>query len=316
MEKQDTSPNIQHELQAFRGQIDALDDKIIALLKERIGIVGKVGEYKRRHFPGQCPIRAGREADLVRRIAKEFEGSAMLPASAAAIWRTLIAASIMHEAPLPVSVYCADANQDFYWLAREYFGLFAPTSKQPHVKRVIGDVMDGKAAVGIVPALHSHDSSYWWTNLATRQENQPKIFACLPFIYHGAPGRDAARCLAIAKVQPEETGDDRSIFVIEADQHISQHKLQTAFASAGLEAEWISIATLSAHTRHHLVEIKGFFDAHHPALQRLQAAFANPAISISFLGAYANPLILKAAHPHSENALATAGLRQQKPSSL
>lgn len=291
---------IPKELTALRDQIDTLDDKIVALFIERASLVAKVGEMKRRSNPGQCPIRSSREAEVIKRITQKFEGQPFLPAAAAAIWRIVIGASTAIEGALTLSVFTADTN-DYYWLSREYFGLFVPTIKQSQVKRVIGDVIDGKASVGIVPMLKTSDTSYWWVNLAGRGENSPKIFACLPYVYHGTPSRDASSCLAIATIEPEESGDDRSIFVIEANQNFSQTKLQMAFSNAKLEATWISIATLSPNVRHHLIEIKGFVNHHHPAIKQLVSSGASN-INVSWLGAYAAPIVLKALHPHSETS--------------
>lgn len=297
MDKKDTE--FSKDLSEYRKQIDALDDKIIALLLERIGIVNKVGEMKRRAHPGQCPIRSAREAEVVRRVMQKFEDSLLTPAAAGAMWRTLIGASTAIEGALTLSVYSGDGN-DLYWLAREYFGLFIPSVKHPHVKRVIGDVIDGKASVGIVPMLRSSDTGFWWTNLTGRGDHGPKIFAVLPYIYHGTPGRDAPSCLAIANIQPEETGDDRSLFSIEADHTVSQNKLQSALSAAGMGATWVSIATLSPQSRHHLVEIRGFVGSHHPALGKFEQAMGSSLAKVSFLGAYAAPIILDAKHPHAE----------------
>lgn len=280
------------ELNAFRKQIDDIDDTIIELLKERIGIVARVGEYKRRTAPGRCPIRPAREAEMIRRVAKKFEGSQFLPAAAAALWRTIIGASTSIESQLTVSVFSSDRDNDYFWMAREYFGPFTPVVRQPHIKRVLGDVMDGKASVGIVPMLRSADSTFWWTNLVQQGQDAPKIFARIPFVYPQTPGRDAPSALAIARIAPEPSGDDHSLLVLEADHNVSQHKLQSAFASAKLEASWINIATLSPHARHHLIEIKGFVTLDHPGIEILTGALGASIFNLSFIGAYAVPLVI------------------------
>ena len=195
---------------------------------------------------------------MIRRIANEFKDSKFLPAAAAAIWRLIIGASTSVESALTVSVYAPDRDNDYFWMAREYFGPFIPVTKQPHIKRVLGDVMDGKAAVGIVPMLRSADTTFWWTNLMHQGNDAPKVFARIPFVYPDTPGRDAPSGLAIARILPEPSGDDHSLLVLEADHNVSQHKLQTAFATAKLDATWINIATLSPSARHHLIEVKGF----------------------------------------------------------
>lgn len=290
-----TDNDFPEKLAQCRRRIDELDDRIIELFKERIGIVGEVGALKRRHFPDRCPIRSAREAEVVLRIMDKFKDSAFIPAAAGMMWRTLIGASTTTEIPLSLSVFTGEGN-DAYWLAREYFGLFIPTVTHPQVKRVIGDVMDGKANIGIVPCLRKSDDAPWWTSLTG--EDSPKIFARLPYIYHGAPPRNAPACLAIARLKPEASGNDSSIHVIEADSSVSQHKLQSALASAGLETQWIGIAPLSPSSRHHLVEIKGFHEQDDPGLRIASDDVGAGWLHTYFLGAYALPVILETDRPH------------------
>ncbi len=48
----------QDELTEYRRQIDSIDDNILHLLAERIAVVKKVGEYKRKHnIPFLVPER-------------------------------------------------------------------------------------------------------------------------------------------------------------------------------------------------------------------------------------------------------------------
>jgi len=302
MTQKDTHDRNETELAGYRRQIDDLDNQLIALLKERIGIVSRVGEMKRRTAPGRCPIRPAREAEMIRRVMHEFEGSPFFPAAAAALWRIIIGASTSVESTLSLSVFTPDRDNDFYWMAREYFGPFTPIVKQPHIKRVIGDVIDGKAAVGIVPMLRSSDTTFWWTNMVEQGNDAPKIFARIPFVCNGTPGRDAPSALAIARLTPEASGDDHSLLVLEADHNVSQHRMQNAFAHVKLESSWINIATLSPSTRHHLIELKGFITAEHPAIQALFAVLGSSILHYSFLGSYAVPIILnKNQSPHAHN---------------
>jgi len=285
---------IEDELAGYRQKIDAIDDKIIALLLERTGVVGQVGEYKRRTAPGRCPVRPGREAEMVRRVMATFESSPASPkfppAAAAAIWRTLIGASTSVESQLIISVFTPERDNDLFWMAREYFGPFVQVVKQPYVKRVIGDVMDNKAAVGIVPMLRSSDTTYWWTNLTQQNNDTPKVFARVPFLNYGTPGRDAPSALAIARITPEDSGDDCSLMVLEVDHNVSQNKLQTAFANAKLEASWINIATLTPSARHHLIELKGFVTQDSEPVQALLSTLGNSIFNVCFLGSYAVPI--------------------------
>lgn len=296
------SDDFSSRLTDFRKQIDAIDDKLIALLIERIGIINQVGEMKRGHFPGQCPIRAGREAEMVRRVMGKFEGTAFSPGAGAALWRTLIGASTASEGLLKISVYATAQDNDLYWLGREYFGPFIPSIKQPHANRVIGDIIDGKATIGIVPPPQRADTGNWWTSLIQTGSDAPKIFAHVPFVHYGTLSKDIPSGLAIAKIAPEPTGDDVSLLVIDADHNVSQHRLQTAFATAKMEATWVNIVALNPSARHHLVQVKGFYDAEHDDIKKLQAGLGGSVKKIYFLGAYATPLTIKHEQKHETTA--------------
>ncbi|NBO18423.1 MAG: hypothetical protein EBV03_04200 [Proteobacteria bacterium] len=280
------------ELEGLRSQIDSIDDQLAQLLLKRIQIVSQVGELKRRTSPGVCPIRPAREAEMVRRITEGFTGTLFPPAAAAAMWRTLIGACISVEAPFIVSVFAPDREDDMAWLAREYYGSFVTFIRQPHIKRVIGDVMDGKAAVGVVPMLHSDDTTFWWTNMLQGGNDIPKVFARIPFVVNTPPGRSNPSALAIGRVTPENSGNDNTLLVIEADAHVSHNKLQMAMQQAKLETSWISIATLHPNVRHHLVEIRGFISQTDEAFRSLLASLGNAVLRVSFLGAYATPINL------------------------
>jgi chorismate mutase/prephenate dehydratase len=289
------------ELLAFRRQIDDIDDQLFALLKERIAIVTRVGEYKRRTAPGRCPIRPAREAEMIRRVIGSFEDSTFPPAAAAALWRIIIGASTSVEANLTLSVFAPERDNDYVWMAREYFGPFVPITRQGHIKRVIGDVMDGKTAVGIVPMLRSADTTFWWTNLVHAGNDAPRVFARIPFVYSGAPSRGTPSALAISRLNPEPSGDDSTLLVLEADHNVSQTKLQTTFTNARLDASWINIATLSPSARHHLIEVKGFVTLDNPSIDVLKHSLGSSLYHLSFLGAYANPVIIHNGRPNHDS---------------
>jgi len=55
------------ELDALRGQIDAIDKQILALITERVGFVLRVGELKRKH--GIAVYDAARERAILDSLA-------------------------------------------------------------------------------------------------------------------------------------------------------------------------------------------------------------------------------------------------------
>lgn len=281
------------ELQNYRKQIDAIDERLIALFKERIAIVEQVGKHKQESAPHLFPIRPAREAQLLRNIAANFKDSAFNAATACAIWRLIIGASTHVESNLIISVYATGDLQDYAWLAREYFGPSATLIKQPHIKRVISDVIDGKATIGVVPTFTTSSENNDWASLVQSAADAPKIFAHLPFVTSGEAMKNAPTAFAFSKLLPEDSGDDASLFVLQTQHDVSQNRLQTAFTAANISAQWIGITSLQPDTRLHLVELKGFITPEHTGFQSFASALNSSLQQVTFLGAYATPFTIQ-----------------------
>jgi chorismate mutase len=194
------SPDVTARLQNYRSQIDAIDDQLIALLKQRIGIVAQVGKMKREETPLKNFIRSGREAVMVKRLYEEFRDSNFHPAAAAAMWRLIISASIHHEAPLNVATTNALTA-----VGAEYFGSFMP--QQPCANDI--DALKLAAQDKQTIAVIAIDSA---ALLAQPAYHHLKIFALLPYIPSPLPRPQA---YAVAQLIPEDTGEDVSIFYTE-----------------------------------------------------------------------------------------------------
>ena len=82
-----------NELELLRGEIDQIDDKMIALFKERMQVSDKIAEYKKEHdMPTLAP---GRERALLARVAEEAgEEFADYTES---LFRTIMAASRSYQ---------------------------------------------------------------------------------------------------------------------------------------------------------------------------------------------------------------------------
>ncbi len=286
-------------LAEFRARIDAMDDELIALINDRCDIVAQVGALKRAHLDTRCFIRPAREALMIRRIAAQFEAHAFSSAAAAAIWRLIIAASTSLEQPLRITSYFQPNAQESYWLAREYFGSFSNVVKETVPSRVIGHVMDGKALVGVLPALDAGNEDAWWKLLPRGEVNpRPSIFACLPYAFMedplhqpGSPLRPAA--LAVGYVDCEPTGDDVTYIVIESKHELSQSRIHGHFQQFPLPARWLQvIQEPETDSRLHLIELEGFIERTHSALTSLHEQCRDQLHGITVLGAHAKPVLL------------------------
>ncbi len=289
---------MEEKLAEYRKEIDKLDSQIADLLKVRIRVVEKVGALKVQHAPDKCPLRPGREAAQLRRMLERFKDSAFLPEAVAQIWRTIISASLAVEGKLRIAVCITDEHPELFWLAREYFGGFTSFTREPGIKRILGAIIDGKADIGILPAIRNGSAAPWWPELTRRGPGWPKIFARIPFTETPRMHTERTAALAIGKILPEPSGDDISCFAFEAEDNTSMHKLQSAFSSAKLEAQWVDILTQGNGERQHCVEIKGFITDTDERFQHFLSILGNAVIRYTFLGAYATPLMITA--PNAE----------------
>lgn len=274
------------DIPQLRAAIDAIDKELIALLNTRSGYVKQVGAIKKNtQSQGSSFIRSGREADMVRRMLENFKDGIFPAPAAAHMWRIIISASLSLESPLTVAAFCSEPQHEIYWFAREYFGNFTPISKEPTSRRVLGEVMDGKAQVAVLPLPDDSNEGKWWLKLP----DNLKIFACVPFIL---PKGETIKALGVAKLEPENTGDDVSLFSIETQMDVSQNRLKTTLDNHKLEARWLAAETFASGHRAHLVEIKGFITAEHAALAEVKTSIGASLLAIRHLGAYALPIHL------------------------
>lgn len=279
------------KLAEFRSRIDALDDQLIALLDERSGIVEQVGRLKAQQKDIRCILRPGREATMVRRMAEATQGK-LSKAAVATLWRTIIAGSCNIEEVMRISAYCPEGSDANYWLAREYFGVFSTFTKQPQMGRVIGDVTEGNASVGVLPTPQD-SAEQWWHHLIESRDRRPQVFAKIPLLEPKSKSQ-APAALAIALVEPEPSGDDTTLLVIHLAENVSRARLTTVFGTSGLKASLLTPidSVQTQETPLLIAELEGFVTKDSTPLKRFEAAMGPSLISATIIGAYANPLKL------------------------
>ena len=121
-------------LSALRADIDAVDDNVMKLLRQRADITAKVGALKSQHHDSVF-ARPEREADILRRLAPH--GGKLAPQSVRAIYRQIISACLACE-KVQTICYLGPPHTFTHDAARKHFGdsaVFAPADSIPGIFR-------------------------------------------------------------------------------------------------------------------------------------------------------------------------------------
>jgi chorismate mutase len=258
------------DLAAVRAALDEVDDALHALMKRRAAIVAALAASRAKSGP---PLRAGREAAILRRLLANHSGP--LPAAfLVRIWREIISSSLAQQGGFTLSVQGAAAEA----AARLQFGPLTPLRRHETAAGALADVTAAEADAAILPAAGSEapGGAAWWTLL-----DPPRLFvvARLPILAETAmPQADV-----VTTVAPDPSGADRSLIRAEVPPGLSRAAIAAGFASAGLPAAELQVRR-EAGRAFALAEVPGFLRPEEPRLARL------PYPRAVLLGAFAEPL--------------------------
>jgi chorismate mutase/prephenate dehydratase len=145
---QDTTPAA---LLALRGQIDAVDRELLALLNRRASLAKSVGELKKKE--GSVVFRPEREAQVIDGLKAENVGPLMTD-SVAPIWREIMSACRALETPTRVA-YLGPAGTFSELAALGYFGSSIVRVPCASIDEVFRTTTAGAADFGVVPVENS-----------------------------------------------------------------------------------------------------------------------------------------------------------------
>jgi chorismate mutase / prephenate dehydratase len=286
---------IPSDLAEFRRHIDAIDDRMHDLLIERAAVVARVAASKRDSEVAF--YQPGREAQILRRLAARHHG--VLPvATVLRIWREMLAATVRLETPFAIAVFAPAEAQGYWDLARDHYGSHAPMSAYRSIGQVIRAVTEGGAAVGILPMPEEGDCDPWWRQLASQNDNAPRVIARLPFGARGNARSDGSDALVIGHGGQQETGADRTLFMSESAADISRARFLGRLAAAGLSCTFFA-SWEHADGVANLVELEGFVPISDPRVAGFRAHLGAALYRLLPFGGYALPLPAAALWPNA-----------------
>jgi chorismate mutase / prephenate dehydratase len=274
-------------LAAVRHDIDAIDEAIHELIRQRTELVEEVRRLKQ---DWRVKIQPAREAEILYRLVDQHRGP-FPKQELIAIWRTLIVATLSFEGPFSVAVHVPGDNEGVWDLARDHFGGYVPMATETSAEAVIDDVDAQRATVGVLPAFAPADAHPWWLTLGQRYPTGPRIVARLPFAGPGNARPTPGGAFVICPVAVLASGRDRAFVVVSALDEPAVERLGAALASAGLRGDIVAASSPDADEsarRHVLVETDGVTPDDDPRLARLAAELGD-GVRVTPIGGYAEP---------------------------
>ncbi len=139
-------------LQAFRAQIDDIDDRILDLLNRRAQVVVEVGKLKAGSSQYYVPSR---EQAIYERLISENPGP-FPDEGVRRVFREVISASLSLEQPLKVAFLGPQATFTHVAAMRQ-FGLSAQLVPVRSIPAIFEEVSRGRASYGVVPVENSNE---------------------------------------------------------------------------------------------------------------------------------------------------------------
>lgn len=274
-------------LEDLRRRIDQLDDALQDVLIHRAELVAQIARLKKTD--ATPPLRPGREAQILRRLVARHRGPFPRPILVR-LWRELLSGTTAMQAEMPIAVF-APANAPGFWdLARDHYGSHTPMTGFRSAGEVVGAVSDGRASLGVLPVPGQGDGEAWWRLLTPGDSPKPRVIARLPFGARGNARSEDRDAFVIARMEPEPSGSDRSLYIIETSRELSRTRVIVALANAGLPGTALAATEVTGDSIAQLVEFEGWLPADDARLEDALTALGAQLLRVASLGGYAQPL--------------------------
>ena len=141
------------DLASLRQEIDALDARLLELLNRRAAVVRKVGKLKQ----GRRVFRPEREAEILRRVARESKAGGGMPAQGvAAVFREVISACRALEQDISVA-YLGPPGTFSEQAVRQHFGRQVAAQPCPTIDEAFRSAESGATQFAVAPVENSTD---------------------------------------------------------------------------------------------------------------------------------------------------------------
>jgi chorismate mutase/prephenate dehydratase len=271
-------------LDSLRQEIDAIDNELHAMVRRRADLVDRISAAKP---PGGLALRPGREARVMRQRLATHQGP--FPSTAIyRMWREMMCAFTLMQTPDLKIAICRPVDQPGYWdLARDHFGCQIPFVANDTPAQVLAAVRANPSTIGVVPTPIESDATPWWPLLAGRDATLPNVVDRLPFLDMPNARARGISAFVLARMEPEDSGDDRTLISVEAVTGLSRNRIAGALAKVGLPAFTSALDQVAGGVHHYLVELPGVLADGDERLRELGTALELTSGRVAAIGAYA-----------------------------
>jgi chorismate mutase len=273
-------------LDSLRQEIDVIDGELHGLIRRRAALVDRISAAKPG---GALALRPGREALVMRQRLATHQGP-FPPSAVYRMWREMMCAFTLMQTPDLKIAICRPADQPGFWdLARDHFGCQIPFVANDTPAQVLAAVRANPTTLGVVPAPSEADSAPWWPLLAGHDATLPNVVARLPFLTMPNARARGISAFVLARMEPEDSGDDRALISLEAVSGLSRNRIAGALAKASLPAFTSALDQVAGGVHHYLIELPGVIVDGDERLRELGAALELKSGRVAVIGAYAVP---------------------------
>jgi hypothetical protein len=206
------------------------------------------------------------------------------------MWREMMCAFTLMQTPDLKIAICRPADQPGYWdLARDHFGCQIPFVANDTPAQVLAAVRANPSTIGVVPTPIESDTAPWWPLLAGHDATLPNVVARLPFLDMPNARARGISAFVLARMEPEDSGDDRALISVEAPTGLSRNRISSAMAKVGLPAFTSALDQVAGGVHHYLIELPGILADSDERLRALGTALDLKSGRVAAIGAYAVP---------------------------
>lgn len=275
------------KLTELRNKIDAIDLKLLELLRARADVIEEVRAVK---GPQAVYIRPGREASMLRTLLAQPMGH--IPKGLVhRLWREMIGAFTLQEGAMRVAVADVKGNEGLWDLVRDHFGAFTPLQSFSSSLSALRAVLAKTHQLAVLPFPQGDVKEVWWRLLLGAGADAPKVFYRIPFDGQKGNARPVeGDGVLVGLLKPEATSADRSVLVLEWNDVPERGTLQKLLATLPVPHGLHVLGQEGREPACSWLELDGFFTADHPALKSWLGQHKDLILRHALIGAYPVPL--------------------------